>query len=140
MKKIFLATIATITLASVSISLEAAEKSFFTPNNQVNTTFSIQNNYGYPLYVKVIKPKARTNKEEVVTLDPGKRIPCGNLCLYEAGFMQLLISTRTSLTYTDLQSYIDPYLSAIRGKNHAIIIINPSGVRENWNITAGYED
>jgi hypothetical protein len=140
MKKIFLATIATIALASVSASIDAAATSFFTPNNQINTTFSIQNNYGYPLYVKVIKPKARTNKEESVTLNSGDRIPCGNLCLYEAGAIELLISTRTSPTYTDLDRFIQPYLSQLRGKKHAVITINPSGVREDWKISVGYED
>ncbi len=135
MKKIFLATLATISLASVSVSIHAV--SFFTPDNQVNTNFWIQNNYGYPLYVKAVRRKAAP---EIITLNSGDRIPCGNLCFYETNAIDLFISTRTSPTYTDLRSWIEPYLSQLRGKKNAIITINPSGIRENWKISVGFED
>ncbi len=135
MKKISLIAITAIALASVSVSIHAV--GFFTRDNQVNTTLSIQNNYGYTLNVQMLNKK--TKATETVKLNNGDRVPCGNICLYEREY-ELLISTQTSITYTDLKRFIDPYLPQLRGKPHAIIVINPSGIREDWKISVGFED
>jgi hypothetical protein len=135
MKKIFLATIATIALASISVSIHAV--SFFTRDNQVNTTLSIQNNYGYTLNVQMLNKKTKVT--ETVKLKDGDRLPCGNICLYEREY-ELLISTQTSITFTDLKRFVDPFLPQLRGKANAIIIIQPSGIREDWKIGMGFED
>ena len=138
MKKILVAMIA-IALASVTASIDAASKgsSFFTPDTQVNTKLWIKNNYGYTLNVQMFSKI--TKATETAKLNNGDRLPCGNICLYEREY-ELLISTQTSLTYTDLQRFIAPYLSQLRGKANAIITINPSGIREDWKISVGYED
>lgn len=137
MKKISLILMTAISMASVSL----IDAGFFSPTNPANQTiptFTIKNNYGYPLYIKGITRRPTT--EEVVSLNNGDSIPCGNLCLYQSHQIELLISTRTSPTYTDLQRFIDPYLSQMTGKRKVVITIQPSGIREDWKINVGTED
>ena len=136
MNKISLVLMAALSCLSISV----VNAGFFTPASQVNSNLWIHNSYGASLYVKASKKRMATRGDEVVTLENGKRIPCGNLCLYQSGAVELYISTQISPTYTDLSSYINPYLPQLVGKKNIIITIKPSGYRENWNILVGYED